>query len=111
MVLDEELMDVNAHASRSMDENGASPTVGGSEEAPPQVSVKPREFSVVEISEELERALGRVELIPQKISEELEEARIAGKYRTKLFHVLESEVGVNLTHERDRVDERLDGVL
>ncbi|KAK5983849.1 hypothetical protein GCK32_021984, partial [Trichostrongylus colubriformis] len=38
MVLDEELMNVNAHASRSMDENGASPTVGGSEEAPPQTN-------------------------------------------------------------------------
>uniref|UniRef100_A0A7I5EEG0 Uncharacterized protein n=1 Tax=Haemonchus contortus TaxID=6289 RepID=A0A7I5EEG0_HAECO len=67
-----------------------SPTLQLKTQAP-QVSNQVEEFAVVEVGEELERVLVRVRQIPIRVGEELEEARIAGKYRTKLFQVLESE--------------------
>ncbi|KAK6059240.1 hypothetical protein COOONC_03132 [Cooperia oncophora] len=44
------------------------------------------------MSNEVDRAVRVMEQLPSRVSEELEEARIASKYREKLFHVIGREV-------------------
>ncbi|KAL6742731.1 hypothetical protein Aduo_015851 [Ancylostoma duodenale] len=50
-----------------------------------------QEWGVVRVSEELDRVICKVGQLPQLISENLAEARIAGKYRSQMMTVIENQ--------------------
>ncbi|RCN48711.1 zinc knuckle [Ancylostoma caninum] len=50
-----------------------------------------QDWGVVRVSEELERVICKIEQLPQLISENLAETRIAGKYRSQMMTVIENQ--------------------
>ncbi|VDO90555.1 unnamed protein product [Heligmosomoides polygyrus] len=68
--------------------NGQPPEEKADQSPEAEVSVRARSLPIGDLCDELDRALKELKQVPAKVEEALEDARIAGKYRTQLSKVL-----------------------